>query len=104
VLHIHRFYGFRWQSYEKLRKNKRKAKHKYHFLGISPPKSRVSPFAGFRFCSNFATYSLATINFYIREIIGWRYSEVIRDDIKEISRTRLTGEYKYSITSWLPLY
>lgn len=24
------------------------------FLGISPPKSRVSPFAGFRFCSNFA--------------------------------------------------
>ena len=53
---------------------------------------------------DFATYSLATINFYIREIIGWRYSEVIRDDIKEISRTRLTGEYKYSITSWLPLY
>lgn len=54
--------------------------------------------------ADFATYSLATINFYIREIIGWRYSEVIRDDIKEISRTRLTGEYKYSITSWLPLY
>ena len=53
---------------------------------------------------DFSTYSLATINFYIREIIGWRYSEVIRDDIKEISRTRLTGEYKYSITSWLPLY
>ena len=53
---------------------------------------------------DFATYSLATINFYIREIIGWRYSEVIRDEIKEISRTRLTGEYKYSITSWLPLY
>lgn len=53
---------------------------------------------------DFATYSLAKINFYIREIIGWRYSEVIRDDIKEISRTRLTGEYKYSITSWLPLY
>ena len=53
---------------------------------------------------DFATYSLATINFYIREIIGWRYPEVIRDDIKEISRTRLTGEYKYSITSWLPLY
>ena len=53
---------------------------------------------------DFATYSLATINFYIREIIGWRYSEVIRDDIKEISRTRLTGEYKYSITSWLALY
>ena len=53
---------------------------------------------------DFTTYSIATINFYIREIIGWRYSEVIRDDIKEISRTRLTGEYKYSITSWLPLY
>jgi hypothetical protein len=53
---------------------------------------------------DFATYSLATINFYIREIIGWRYPEVIRDDIKGISRTRLTGEYKYSITSWLPLY
>ena len=53
---------------------------------------------------DFSTYSLATINFYIREIIGWRYSEVIRDDIKEISRTRLTGEYKYSITSWLTLY
>jgi len=53
---------------------------------------------------DFATYSLATINFYIREIIGWRYPEVIRDEIKEISRMRLTGEYKYSITSWLPLY
>ena len=54
--------------------------------------------------ADFATYSLATINFYIREIIGWRYPEVIRDEIKEISRMRLTGEYKYSITSWLPLY
>ena len=53
---------------------------------------------------DFATYSLATINFYIREIIGWRYSEVIRDEIKEIFHTRLTGEYKYNITSWLPLY
>ena len=53
---------------------------------------------------DFATYSLATINFYIREIIGWRYSEVIRDEIKEIFHTRLTGEYKYSITSWMSLY
>lgn len=53
---------------------------------------------------DFATYSLATINFYIREIIGWRYPEVIRDEIREISRMRLTGEYKYSITSWMSLY
>ena len=53
---------------------------------------------------DFATYSLATINFYIREIIGWRYPEVIKDEARDITRLRLTGEYKYSITSWLPLY
>lgn len=53
---------------------------------------------------DFTTYSLATINFYIREIIGWRYPEVIKDEARDITRLRLTGEYKYSITSWLPLY
>jgi hypothetical protein len=53
VLHIH-FCIFVIISVAKIHKNKRKAKHKYHFLGISPPKSRVSPFAGFRFCSIFA--------------------------------------------------
>ena len=53
---------------------------------------------------DFTTYSIATINFYIREIIGWRYPEVIKDEARDITRLRLTGEYKYSITSWLPLY
>ena len=53
---------------------------------------------------DFATYSLATINFYIREIIGLRYPESARDETMNITRLHLTGEYKYSITSWLPLY
>ena len=53
---------------------------------------------------DFATYSLATINFYIREIIGWRYPEAIKDEIMLITRSRLTGDYKYSITSWMSLY
>jgi len=54
--------------------------------------------------ADFATYSLATINFYIREIVGWRYPESIRENVKIVSESRLTGEDKYSITSWVPLY
>lgn len=54
--------------------------------------------------ADFATYSLATIHFYIREIIGWRYSESIKENIRIVSESRLTGEDKYSITSWIPLY
>ena len=53
---------------------------------------------------DFSTYSLALINFYIREIIGWYYPETIRDDIQNITESRVTGDYKYSITSWIPLY
>ena len=53
---------------------------------------------------DFSTYSLALINFYIREIIGWYYPELIRDDIQNITESRVTGDYKYSITSWIPLY
>jgi len=53
---------------------------------------------------DFATYSLALINFYIRQIIGWYYPEAIKDDNINITQPRLTGEEKYSITSWLPLY
>ncbi len=54
--------------------------------------------------ADFAIYSLATINFYIREIVGWRYPESIRENVKIVSESRLTGEDKYSITSWIPLY
>ena len=54
--------------------------------------------------ADFATYSLATIHFYIREIIGWRYPESIKENIRIVSESRLTGEDKYSITSWIPLY
>ena len=53
---------------------------------------------------DFSRYSLALINFYIREIIGWYYPELIRDDIQNITESRVTGEYKYSITSWMTLY
>ncbi|MBO7590587.1 MAG: hypothetical protein J6T05_03230 [Prevotella sp.] len=53
---------------------------------------------------DFATYSLATIHFYIREIIGWRYSETIKDNVMTVTKSRLTGDYKYSITSWMYLY
>jgi hypothetical protein len=53
---------------------------------------------------DFATYSIATINFYIREIIGWRYPESIKENVKIITESRLTGDDKYSITSWIPLY
>lgn len=53
---------------------------------------------------DFSTYSLALINFYIRQIVGWYYPEAIKDDNLNITQPRLTGEEKYSITSWLPLY
>jgi len=51
--------------------------------------------------ADFATYSLAAIHFYIREIIGWRYPESIKENT---NTARLTGDYKYSITSWMSLY
>lgn len=51
--------------------------------------------------ADFATYSLAPINFYIREIIGWHYPESIKETTKNV---RLTGDDQYSITSWIPLY
>ena len=54
--------------------------------------------------ADFATYSLATINCYIREIIGWRYSESIKENVRIVAESRLTGEDKYCITSWMPLY
>ena len=54
--------------------------------------------------ADFATYSLATINFYIREIIGWRYSEQIKENVKILTESFLTGDEEYSITSWIPLY
>ena len=54
--------------------------------------------------ADFTKYSLATINFYIREIIGWRYSEQIKENVKILTESRLTGDEKYSITSWIPLY
>ena len=53
---------------------------------------------------DFSTYSLALINFYIRQIVGWYYPEAIKDDNINITQPRLTGEEKYNITSWLPLY
>ena len=45
-----------------------------------------------------------TINCYIREIIGWRYSESIKENVRIVAESRLTGEDKYCITSWMPLY
>ena len=54
--------------------------------------------------ADFATYSLAPINCYIREIIGWRYSESIKENVRIVAESRLTGEDKYCITSWMPLY
>lgn len=54
--------------------------------------------------ADFATYSLATINCYIREIIGWRYSESIKENVRIVAESRLTGEDKYCITNWMALY
>lgn len=50
---------------------------------------------------DFSTYTLADINFYIKEIIGYYYPENYRYNILE---TFLKGDDKYSITCWLPLY
>ena len=50
---------------------------------------------------DFSTYSLAMINFYIKEIIGMYYPENYEYNMVE---SRLAGDDKYSITCWLPLY
>ena len=36
--------------------------------------------------ADFATYSLASIHFYIREIIGWHYPESIKESTKNVRR------------------
>ena len=48
-----------------------------------------------------STYSLALVNCYIKEIIGYYYPETYEYDILS---THIVGDDKYSITSWLPLY
>lgn len=51
---------------------------------------------------DFSTYSLATINFYIREMAGLYFPETY--SFRNIWELRLTGNNDYSITSWIPLY
>ena len=69
---------------------------------------KTSPFRRtFQICyskeSDFATYSMAQINCYIREIIGCYYPENYQYD-KMKSRLQVEGVDEYSITSWVPLY
>jgi len=50
---------------------------------------------------DFSTYSLAMVNFYMKEIIGLYYPENYDYDV---TTCVLTGDDEYSITSWTRLY
>lgn len=51
---------------------------------------------------DFTTYSLAMVNFYMKEVIGLYYPENYEYNV--ITGRFLTGDDEYSITSWTRLY
>ena len=51
---------------------------------------------------DFSTYSLAMVNFYIREIVGMYFPETYSNG--RLYESQLIGDNDYSITSWIPLY
>lgn len=51
---------------------------------------------------DFATYSLAMINFYMKEVVGLYYPE--NYEYNSIQNFYIKGDDRYSITSWTRLY
>lgn len=51
---------------------------------------------------DFSTYSLAMINFYMKEVVGLYYPENYEYNV--INSRFMTGDDEYSITSWTRLY